>query len=262
VVNIFVEDALVYARRAARVAGEEVLFNQPRARQVGSPKDFLTAQDLESERTIAETLKGFDPTIPLFSEERGGTREERMWVVDPIDGTVNYFHQGVDDWGISVALVRDGRTQCGVIYFPGSKEVCLSRQGGEAERCVVGTAFFPLSVSHQKRLAQAQVWTDWAKGQRERTLSIFEQLSRHTLYPQIRLCFTAAMMNVARGRIDGYVHAGPEPFDQAAAGWIVRNAGGTVTDMEGKSWHPFSKSIVATNGLIHDELLKVLQEGR
>ncbi len=259
--NPFEEDPLVYAKLAAQQAGRIVRVAQPRALQLQSFKDFLTAQDLKSEELIARVLANFDPTIPMFSEERGGTREERMWVVDPIDGTVNYFHQGVDDWGISIALVEGGKTQCGAIYFPGSEEVCLSRQGAAAERCK-GIAFSPLWVSREKRLAQAQVWTDWAKGQPERTLSIFERLSCHTLYPQIRLCFTAAMMHVARGRIDGYVHCGPEPFDQAAAGLIVQNAGGTVTDMEGKPWHPFSKSIVATNGLIHEELLEVIQEGR
>jgi len=75
------------------------------------------------------------------------------------------------------------------------------------------------------------------------------------LYPQIRLCSTASLMAVATGKICAYVHPHPAPEDFAAGALIVEKAGGKVTDLQGKPWDIFSKSIVASNGILHEEIL-------
>ena len=113
-------------------------------------------------------------------------------------------------------------------------------------------------VSAHQELKTSQVWTDWTKGDNRRVIAIMDKLKDRTRYPQLRLCCTASMLWVATGKIEGYVHDAPESFDFAAASLIVERQGGMVTDIEGRPWTPFSKSIVATNGLIHNDLLSIL----
>ena len=95
--------------------------------------------------------------------------------------------------------------------------------------------------------------------QSKRVYDVIKILDRHTLYPQIRNSATAEMMMVACGKIAGYVFLKPEPFDIAAAGLIVERAGGEVTEADGNPWGPFSRSLVASNGAIHNDLLRIIK---
>jgi myo-inositol-1(or 4)-monophosphatase len=208
------------------------------------------------------------PNIPYFSEEgvRKAVVSGYQWIVDSLDGTVNYF-SGIPDWGVSIALSYDSRPTIGVIFLPANEQLFSVTQKFDWPLLteVKEGNQVPIKVSKDTSLANSQVWTDWVKerhggADHQRVRDIFRILGEKTLYPQIRLCCTASMMAVAQGKIAGYVHPGPEPFDIAAAGLIVEKAGGKVTDMQGNPWSPFSESIVATNGLIHEALLEVLNK--
>lgn len=178
-----------------------------------------------------------------------------QWIIDPLDGSLNFFRQD-EMWGISIALVENKESIAGLVYLPASNQLFTAAKDTNGYS----------GVSNSGVLRESQVWTDWVKeanngADHQRVMAILAKLDQHTLYPQIRLCCTASLMRVATGRIDGYVHPKPEPFDIAAACLIVEKAGGRVTDMCGETWSPFSSSIVATNGLIHDELISVLNGG-
>jgi len=231
--------------------------HQPQAREIGKEeKDFLTDLDLKSHLILSKGLRKIASEIPVYSEEGEGRIEKtkgKSWIIDPLDGTVNFFHQDVF-WGLSVALVEDQRTQLGVIYLPALKQLAgVTREGK-----VFTKGNIVLEVRKGKDISKAQIWLDWGK-ESEAVLSILPKIKRISLYPQIRLCCTASLLAVAGGKISAYIHPHPAPEDIAAGCLIVEKAGGRVTDLDGNPWTPFSDSIVASNGLLHNQILEALK---
>jgi len=254
-------DLLRQMREIAQDAGNYLCAEQSRVSRLDSLKDFVTSADFGSEAIILPRLSEVDQSAVTFSEESLGDKTaDELWVVDPLDGTVNFFH-GNDMWGVSIARVSNGCSQKGVVLIPrknflASVEICIKHDGSKEFRWIQKPR--SAGVSLHSELSSSQIWTDWCGYNHPKTLSVLSVLDKATLYPQIRLCATASLMAVATGQIEGYVHPGPTPFDIAAACLVVEACGGKVTDMGGKPWTAFSKDIVATNGLIHDELLKVI----
>ena len=217
-------------------------------------KQFTTKSDLLSHGLIARKLQNLTPNIMVYSEEDNvdlAKTNDWLWVIDPLDGTINFFHE-LCEWGVSIALVHNQKTELGTVFIPQDWFMFSARANSPVIK--------PIRAELYKNtdLALAQIWTDHIKGPADPVIEIFGKLTRHTLCPQVRLCCTASMMAVAMGKIAGYVHPAPKPEDFAAAALIVEKAGGRVTDLQGNDWNLFSKSIVATNGLLHDELLNVL----
>lgn len=245
---------LAPAVRIARDAGEKLQKKQSSA-SVVNRKDFVTDADQMSHRFIAQSLCQLTPDVEIYSEESGTELAETNdwnWIVDPLDGTVNYFHRD-SYWGVSIALAYRQVVELAVCSFPAIGELDAALR---PSRLLIGSS--TLRVREDRDLSQAQIWTDHIKGSVDPVLDILGRLARHTLYPQIRLCCSASLAAVACGRIAGYVHPAPKPEDFAAAAFLVEMAGGKVTDIQGNPWTVFSKSIVATNGLLHEQLLEVL----
>ncbi len=219
-------------------------------------KDFLTDADLVSNNIIVSRLKSLDPEIPIYSEENEGILlgEGKMWVIDPLDGTINFFHQDYL-WGVSIALAENGKSIIGVVSLPTLSQAFGVTEGGEV--IVRGDVSF--GVRKESRLSGAQIWTDWGK-KSEDVISLLPKLKKVSLYPQIRGCATASLMAVATGKICAYIHPHPAPEDFASAALIVEKAGGKVTDLQGKSWNIFSSSIIATNGILHEPILNGIKE--
>jgi len=261
------EKALGVMETAALEAGRMLLDMQPQTRRLASRKDFLTDADLKAEEIILRTLAAEYPDIPSLSEEKGG--EELtigyQWIVDPVDGTINFFLQD-DHWGVSIALAENGRVIAGTIYLPAKKQLfsALIDIAARLRRVEEKETPWENIKVNQSNLKESQVWLEWGKEEHEgndhkKVYEIIERVDRETLYPQIRNSAVADMMMVARGNIAGYVFPKPQPVDIAAAGLIIQQAGGAVTDMEGNAWGPFSRSIVASNGVTHDELLRIIR---
>ena len=251
-----IQKLLPKVRMLVETAGRVLLEQQSRVRKLKTDKDFLTTADLISDKYIARKLQELNLDIPIYSEEKEidmRNIEGLVWVVDPLDGTVNYFHRD-NFWGVSIALVENQQTQIGVVYLPALDQLTGVTINGDA--ILKGITF---SVNSETDLAKAQIWTDWTKKGPDVTLSTLEKLAQISLYPQIRLCCTGSLMAVASGKISGYIHPGPKPEDIAAGCLIVEKAGGKVTDFQGKTWTPFSKSIIASNGsIIHNQLLEAI----
>lgn len=262
------DKALAVMESAAINAASVLETLQPKSRRLESRKDFLTDADLKSEEVILRTLTAEYPDIPQFSEERGDTeaKEGYLWVVDPIDGTINFFLQD-DHWGISIALAENGTTMAGVVYLPARRQMfSASREIATRFHLVGGekSQWTNPRVSQEDNLANSQFWIGWGKEEHggddhKRVYDVIAKLDRHTLYPQIRNSATADMMMVACGKIAGYVFLNPEPFDIAAAGLIIERADGRVTDADGNPWGPFSRSLIASNGALHGDLLRIIK---
>jgi len=196
------------------------------------------------------------------------TNDGYLWIIDPLDGTINFFLHD-DHWGISIALVENGQTVAGVVYLPAKKKLFSASREIAARFCFIEGErkkdWKNLYVNQEKNLADSQFWVGWGKEEHEgedhkRVYDVIKILDQNTLYPQIRNSAVADMMTVASGKIAGYVFPKPEPFDIAAAGFIVERAGGRVTDMDGNLWNPFSRSLVATNNVIHEDLIRLLKK--
>ncbi len=245
------------ARAAAEAAGKKILAMRASATVTSRcGKDVSTDADLASQAIIKEILIGNHPKTAFYGEEADGGRTDPhnglAWVVDPIDGTHNY-RKGCGPFGISIALLQNGVPILGTVHFPLEKTLY---QG-----CEEGRRGFDLQkASTEKTLAEATVWTDWSKQSIEVTEDIIARLRKYSVYPTMPMCATHGLIMVATGKIEGYVHPYIAIEDHAAAGLLVQLRGGKVTDIHGKEWTPFSKSIMATNGHIHEELIDALSD--
>lgn len=236
-----------------RRAGELLLKIRTQTTAVASNKDLVTTADLVSEKFILEQLAALTPEIPVYSEEAGGgtTQEKPQWIVDPLDGTINYS-LGDNLWGISVALTDKGQTLLGGVYLPEINFLKIT---------TIKDSKLP-AITSSEAIEKGRLWVDWSKDAEanQKMIQIIQRPDVLSLYPQIRLCCSASMMMVAMGKISAYLHPSPTIEDQAAAGLIVERAGGVVSDWRGNLWTPFSKDLVAAvNSTIHKKVLELIR---
>ena len=219
--------------------------------------DLVTEVDLEVERMFRAMIAERFPDHEVLAEELGGGTggSRHRWVFDPLDGTTNYAH-GVPIFCASLALEVDGQAAVAAVYDPNRKELFTAEAGlgswmngqrlkASANRTVLESMLvtgFPYNI-HEKADEFLKVFGRVLKQARA---------IRRLGSAAIDICWVAA------GRMDGFWEASLKPWDTRAAALILEEAGGKVTGMDGKSWIPEDGHIVATNGLIHDEVLRIL----
>src|SRR5881392_2581566 len=237
------------AENAARAAGDLLRKNFHRSQHVNVAEahDIKLAIDVETQELITKALLKQFPEHALYGEEGvvGDQSSDHQWVVDPLDGTVNYFYQ-IPHFCVSIALRFKGEIIVGVIYDPIREEIWTAQKG--AEPTLNGK---PFRVSERADLAEAVISVGLSKTgvTIDAGLPLLQQMVHRAR--KCRLMGSAAldMAYVACGRFDAYIEQGISLWD-IAAGWIlVENAGGSVelkprTDMKEKY------SIIASNGVI------------
>ncbi len=223
--------------------------------------DTVTQVDTRNETVIRETVLSRFPDHSFLGEEMGanGSSAEGSvkWVVDPVDGTVNFAH-GLPIWCVSIGVEVNGVVECGVIYNPNMKELFTAVRG-------VG-AFLngkTIQVSKQENPQKALFVTGFPYNVNENPGRVIEQFEKFLrLGLLVRRLGSAALdlAYVACGRFDGFFEGGLSPWDSAAGQLLVREAGGVVTHYDGSEYDIYRKSIVATNGKQHGMILAVLAE--
>jgi len=259
-----VQDLLDVAKRAARTASD--LLRDAHAlpgeiRSKSNEFDLVTEWDLRSEDAIRRVLG--ETGFPILGEEGGqdSATGEMRWLVDPIDGTVNFSH-GLPIWSISIALEKiGGEVQVAVVTAPalGWHFQAIRGQGAFDDK---GT---PLHVSTRSPLARAMLATGFPYDAATSAVNNFaewDHLQRLTNACRRLGCASIDLCLVARGWYDGYWERRLSPWDLAAGALIVVEAGGSVTNTQGGSFDPHSGEAVATNGAIHGELLSELARVR
>jgi len=252
--------AIDAARRAGRLLLEEI-GGARRIRHKRSVIDLVTEMDQRAEALIVERLLGAFPDHAVLAEESGATdgRSPYRWLIDPLDGTTNYAH-GLPIFAVSIALEHAGRVELGVAYDP-SRDECFVAQGGRGAT-LNGEA---IRVSTVATLDDALLVTGFPYDIRTTaetnlpeyaTLSVRAQAVRRLGSAVLDLCY------VACGRLDGFWELALGPWDMAAGGLIVQEAGGRVTDVRGGPWRLDGPGILASNGLIHDAMLDGLRAAR
>ena len=256
------DEALAAAAAAARAAAELLRDARPEdVRAKTNPKDLVTEWDLRSEEVIRRVLAEHTPGIAVLGEEAGlGSTEggggDQRWLVDPIDGTVNFAH-GLPIWAISIALEDAGEIAAGVVAAPALGWWFEARRGGGA-RDGRGAA---LRVSSIARLDAALLVTGFPYDRATRPDNNFaewEHLQRRAGACRRLGAASIDLCLVARGAMDGYWERHLKPWDVAAGALIVREAGGIVTDWTGAGFDIHEGAVVASNGAIHDELVAEL----
>lgn len=220
--------------------------------------DLVTEVDLEVERMFRALIAERFPDHDVLAEELGnaGARGARhRWVFDPLDGTTNFAH-GVPIFCASLALEIDGQAVVAAVYDPNRRELFTAEAG-------VGSWLNGrrLKVSANASVLESMLVTGFpyhVHQQADEFLKVFGQVLRHAR--AVRRLGSAAIdiCWVAAGRMDGFWEASLKPWDTRAAALILEEAGGKVTGMDGKHWIPEDGHILATNGLIHDEVLKII----
>ena len=254
-INVMESAALKASRRLVRDFGE---IEQLQVSKKG-PADFASTADHAAERTLMRELGHGRPGYGMLLEERGeveGTDERHRWIVDPLDGTLNFLH-GLPHFAISIALERDGQLVAGVIHDPIRHETFWAEKGAGAylndQR---------LRVSSRRRLAESVVATGipfMAHGEHGRFLAQLE-----AIMPEVAGVrrFGAASLDlayVAAGRYDGFWEHDLSPWDMAAGIVIVREAGGLVSDLSGGDAMMESGGILATNDRLQGPLGRILR---
>ncbi|MCC8046299.1 MAG: inositol monophosphatase [Clostridiales bacterium] len=224
--------------------------------------DFVTEVDLAVQRTLCGKLAEKYPMIQFMGEEKDNRTidfERPVWILDPVDGTTNLIHHFPENC-ISLALAEQHEVVAGMIYNPWMEELFFAVKGQGA---VLNGK--PIHVSDSTSLADSLVSVGTTPYSHEYADSVFSQIKDVFLRAQdIRRLGSAAMdlAYVACGRVDAYFEQFLKPWDFAAGMLIVREAGGEVTDYRGELISPeHPQPVLATNGKIHEELIKVLDAG-
>ncbi len=219
--------------------------------------NLVTEADHAAEKAIIEEITKDFPDHFILSEEAGEikTASEYKWIIDPIDGTVN-FANGIPICCVSIALEYKGEIILGAVYNPNMNEFFLAEKGTGAT--LNGKK---IQVSDKTTVIKSCLVTGFPYTYLDEPygpIQIFEKLIRQGI-PVRRLGSAAIdLCWVAAGRFDGFYEHKLAAWDSAAGYLIVEEAGGKVTDFKGEKYSPYQPHIVATNGKIHDELLKVV----
>lgn len=235
--------------------------------------NLVTDVDKKSEEIIIDNILSAFPGHSILSEESGAipsrgdssqvanaSRKENcpLWIIDPLDGTTNFAH-GFPFFSVSIGLEKNGKVIMGVVYDPVKEELFFAEREKGAylnnKR---------IKASAVTRLSEGLLATGFMYGIKEARDNNIRNFSNFLMRAQaIRRAGSAALdfCYVACGRFDGYWELDLKPWDCAAGALIVKEAGGAITRLNGSLYSHYDREVLATNGLIHKEMVKVFKAG-
>lgn len=259
--QVIKEFAIGLALRSGNMLMKEFRALSPEQIRFKDKRELVTSTDVKVNHFLVSKIRHAFPDHSILSEEDGLNRGKGQsgyeWVVDPLDGTTNFIMRHTF-FTTTIALLKDGEPVIGVIYSPYTRELFVAEKGKGARRNEVRmhvsnednlkTSFLCFAYSHEKKSLQRAV----AAYQHFE----FEARSmRHFGSSSLELAFVAA------GRVDGMIITPPIRIWDVAAGMLmIREAGGKVTDFEGDPGAIAKNGLVATNGKIHKQILKVIKQ--
>jgi len=221
--------------------------------------DFVTYVDKTAEQKIAARLANLLPEAGMILEEKSVDRhgERYRWVVDPLDGTTNFIHR-IPLFSVSIALMDGDETVLGVVREANLDECFAAWKGAPAMLNGIEIHVSGISAIDNALFATGFPYYDY--GKMEAYLEVFKYFMQHT--SGLRRLGSAAvdLAYVACGRLEGFYEYGLKPWDVAAGAFIVKQAGGIVTDFGGGNNFIFGGELLATNPILYRQVQKVISE--
>jgi myo-inositol-1(or 4)-monophosphatase len=252
-----VAEGILVARGAGEVLRRR--FRKGVKATAKGPADIVTVADLEAQRFIVRRIRAVFPGHGILAEEGldDGAGAEWRWIVDPLDGTKNFAH-GIPSYCVAMAAERGGQVELGVVHDPMHEELFVGVRGQGA-----WCNGWPIRVSKVADLQQAFLGTGLPNRVRRFSGSVgrtFGRLAARCMGVRDRGSGALDLCYVACGRFDGYWELDQSPWDIAAGGLIVEEAGGRMSNFRGGPFDVYSGETVASNGKIHEQLLAILGE--
>ncbi len=252
----YLETAIEIAREAGKALREEL--DRPLDISYKGEYDLVTQADRRSEAIIVNRLQKYFPEHSVAAEEGSGkdTGSDYRWHVDPLDGTTNFAH-GYPCFCVSMALAHKNELLLGVVYNPVYEELFTAARGEGAT--LNGKK---LHCSKIEAMKNSLLCTGFPNHDRHSHPNIHYYWDFTLKSHGVRRDGSAALdlASVAAGRFDGFWEFGLKPWDTAAGVVLVEEAGGTITDLDGEPYTLGGKSILASNGLIHEEMKRLAAE--
>lgn len=254
----------------AREAGEQLAEKRGKYSDIttkASQMDLVTDMDKATERYIVSRIREWYPEDLILSEEDAFENswqvdsllkeDQYCWVIDPIDGTTNFIHD-VPYFTVSIGIVKDGKSVVGAVYEPSGKEMFTAIRGqgaflngkpiGVSRRSTVSESLLHVSYS-------SAYWRPESELRGEMTAFFGKCRNiKNAGASSLDLCYLAC------GRIDGFWHLNPAPWDIAAAILVVEEAGGRLTSISGHAFTWEECSVLASNNRIHEEILAIKKQ--
>lgn len=253
------KNTLIEAAKAGAAEIQRFFNNDFKISNKEGVNNLVTEADHASEKAILQVIKSAYPDHYILSEEVGEIKQESdyKWIIDPIDGTVNFAH-GIPLNCVSIGVEHKCEIVLGVVFNPHMNEFFLAEKGKGAT-----LNDKPIRVSVETEAIRACLVTGFPYtyiNAPNGPLEVFSKFIRKGV-PVRRLGSAAIdLCWVASGRFDGFYEHKLETWDSAAGYLIVKEAGGKVTDFEGNEFSHYQKKLVATNGKIHAEILDIINE--
>lgn len=258
---VYLEVAIKAARAGGRVIRR--YFEKEFRVDYKGELDLVTQADRESEAAVIRVIKRFYPEHAFLAEESGESQtvstsnKEKLWIIDPLDGTTNFTHS-FPMFCVSIGLEVRGEMILGVVFDPIRLEMFWAEKGGKSY--LNGK---PIKVSSTSSLNRSLLVTGFAYNLREVRENNLDHFTSFLLKAQgVRRTGTAALdlCYVASGRFDGFWELNLNPWDTAAGMVIALAAGARLTDFSGSPFEIYRKQIVASNGSIHQEMINLLNK--
>lgn len=257
----FVEAAVQIAREAGAIVteiAERRRATASRAFDLKGDFDLVTEADRASETWIVRRLRELFPTHAIIAEEGGGVSGDSgyRWYVDPLDGTTNFAH-GFPVYNVTLGLEKDGELIAGSIFDPTRNEMFSAAKGAGAY--LNGRR---LAVSEAAKVEECLVATGFPSRKRHLNVNVHFYYQLAMLSHGVRRAGAAAidLAYVACGRLDAFWEFALNPWDMAAGILLVEEAGGKVTTMRGQARTVRSLHLLATNGHLHAEVLRIFED--
>ncbi len=254
----YIEVAVAAAREAGSLLKDFVGKLRRVETKQGQSNNLVTEADRASEEAIVSIILRHFPDHAILGEEGGARngRSECRWIIDPLDGTTNFTH-GLPIYSVSIGVERLGEIVAGVVYDPSRDELFSAERGAGA---FLNGA--PLQVTDADDLDRSLLVTGFPYNLRENPDRCQERFLAFLNRAQaVRRLGSAALdcAYVAAGRFDGFWEVNLHPWDKAAGALLIEEAGGVVTDFEGRPHDLYKPPFLGSNGRIHEQMIEVLR---
>ncbi len=245
---------LKVAIEAAKKGAEKALefYNKPLKIETKDDNSPVTKGDKEAEIAIKNHVLASFPDAKFLAEETGGSRQEKtFWIIDPVDGTRSYI-RGVPTWCVLVALYDKGEIKVGICYYPALDNLFYAEKGKGSylNGKQIRVSIVPLLRDAYTCYGNLRYFKEKDK--------VIEFLMSSVSSRSMDITYGATL--VASGNMDACIEAYAQTWDAAAIKIIIEEAGGKFTNLKGKTWSLSDRGYIATNGLLHDEVVGIVNK--